>query len=143
MSLDELTFTPAICYEVAYPQLFRRRIEDSELIVVVSENSWLGNTTGPRQHMQIAQMRALELGLPLVRSTNDGITAHVDSNGTIVAQSPLHQTDVLRSRVVLGMGDTFYARFGAMVIWLLYALVIGYLMVLKRQGEDLILTSCA
>ena len=78
LRVGKTTIAIAICYEVAYPQIVRRRAHKAELLVVLSEDSWLGDTTGPWQHLQIARMRALELGKYLVRVTNDGVTAIVD-----------------------------------------------------------------
>ena len=121
--VGELRLGPAICYEIAYPELVRRRGSIADLIVVLSEDSWLGDTTGPWQHLQIARMRALELNRPLVRATNDGVTAIVDSNGVVLARLERYREDVLLGSVVLQEDRTLYARFGLLPIAGLFVVV--------------------
>lgn len=135
MRFGNVVLTPVICFEVAYPSLIRKRAEHSQLIVVLSEDTWLGDTTGPWQHLQIVRMRALELGLPLVRATNDGVTAHIDRQGKVVAQARQHRTEVLSTTVVLGKRDTLFARFGLTWLWLVIAVTIGYFYRLKQKGK--------
>lgn len=124
LRLGNLTLGSIICYEIAYPHLVRRRASQTDLIVVLSEDSWLGDTSGPWQHLQIARMRALELNRPLVRATNDGLTASIDGRGSIVKQLPQFRDDVLVDSVVLQEGSTLYAKFGVLPVALLIVLVL-------------------
>ena len=132
--IGDLRLGPAICYEIAYPNLVRQRGSIADLIVVLSEDSWLGDTTGPWQHLQIARMRALELNRPLVRATNDGITAVVDANGVVVNQLERYREDVLLGSVVLQDGTTLFARFGLLPIAALI-LVVSLMHVLVNQRD--------
>ena len=136
LRVGKTTIAIAICYEVAYPQIVRRRAHKAELLVVVSEDSWLGDTTGPWQHLQIARMRALELGKYLVRVTNDGITAIVDPTGSITGELERHQMGVLKGSVVaIGGHATLFARFGLAPIAALILLVLGAGWVAQRNVE--------
>jgi apolipoprotein N-acyltransferase len=103
----------AICYEVAYGGLVRELSRDAGLLATISNDTWFGDSIGPSQHMQMAQMRALELGRPMLRSTNDGITALVDHRGRIVARLPRFEPGVLRASAQPRQGLTPYARFGS------------------------------
>ena len=126
LRLGETTLGVAICYEVAYPQIVRRRAVEAELIVALSEDSWLGDTTGPWQHMQIARMRALELGKYLLRATNDGVTAIVDPTGSVEGELGRYRDGVLRGTVRGIEGDvTLYARFGLVPFAVVILLVLG------------------
>ena len=126
LRLGDTTLGVSICYEVAFPHIVRRRAQGAELLVVLSEDSWLGDTTGPWQHMQIARMRALELGKYLLRATNDGVTAIVDPSGSIKGTLDRYRVDVLRGRVARIDGrSTVYARFGLVPFAVLILLVIG------------------
>ena len=81
-------------------------------LVTISNDTWFGDSIGPVQHLQIAQMRALENGRSLLRVTNNGITAAVDHAGKITDVLPRNQQGVLQTELVLVRGDTPYHRFG-------------------------------
>ncbi|MBV1910845.1 MAG: apolipoprotein N-acyltransferase [Kangiellaceae bacterium] len=120
---------PAICYEITYPGIVHRLTANADnssskakLLVTVSNDAWFGDSLGPYQHMQMARMRALELGIPLVRSTNDGITAVVDAKGGIVKSLPRYQQQTLRFEVPLKSYLTPYRNFGLFGIYLILTL---------------------
>ena len=74
----------AICYEDAYPAEQLYAFPEADLIVNVSNDAWFGETIAPHQHLQIAQMRALEFGRYAVRSTNNGISAFIRPDGSLL-----------------------------------------------------------
>lgn len=134
MLFEQLSVIPAICYEIVYPQLLRdlsKKAENAglpQLIVTVSNDAWFGDSLGPYQHMQMARMRALELGLPLVRSTNDGITAMVDAKGNMLKQLPRYYQGSLRNSISLSNINTYYRQWGysgVLMILLLSCVVCG------------------
>ena len=69
---------PLICYEVIFPGAIVAGTERPSLLLNLTNDGWFGNTSGPRQHLQQARVRAVEEGLPLVRAANNGISAMVD-----------------------------------------------------------------
>lgn len=115
---DQLYFknwriAPAICYEIAYPTLVRERVKpDTDFILTVSNDTWFGQSIGPYQHMQIAQMRALETGRYLIRATNTGFTSIVEPTGNIMAQSPPFQPHILMGKIEGCDNQTLWMRFG-------------------------------
>lgn len=103
----------ALCYEIIFGEQVRANItEDTDFILTLSNDAWFGNSIGPLQHMEIAQMRALELGKPVIRATNNGVTAITDYKGHIVAELPQFQTDVLNASVSSTKGNTPYKVVG-------------------------------
>jgi len=115
----------AICYEIAFPELVRANMTpQTDFILTVSNDAWFGRSIGPHQHMQIAQMRAIELGRPVVRVTNNGITAIVNTHGTIIARLPQFEQGILRSEVPLVSGQTYFYRWGQWPIIALCSLLI-------------------
>ena len=101
-----------ICYEIAFAQSLRRNAVDSGVLLTLSNDTWFGGSIGPHQHMQIAQMRALENGRWLLRATNNGITAIVNDRGQIQSQLPQFEAAVLRGEFQLMTGRTPYSYLG-------------------------------
>ena len=130
------TLTPAICYEIAFPELVRKNLKaDTEMLLTVSNDAWFGSSIGPHQHMEIARMRALELGRPLLRVTNNGVTAVVDGQGQITAQLPQFEEGVLRHQLTLVEGVTPFSRWGQ-TPWLVLAgliVAIGWRQASRRR----------
>ncbi|MCH8504298.1 MAG: apolipoprotein N-acyltransferase [Ectothiorhodospiraceae bacterium] len=101
-----------ICYEITFPNQVREYLPRAEVLVNVSNDAWFGGSVGPHQHFQKARMRALEMGRPLLRSTNTGITAAVDHRGEVIARVPQFALDALLVEVTPHAGLTPYARWG-------------------------------
>ncbi|GAB1624127.1 apolipoprotein N-acyltransferase [Agarivorans albus] len=103
----------AICYEIAFGELLRPQFTpETDAIITVSNDAWFGTSIGPQQHLEIAQMRALEFGRPVVRSTNTGVTAIIDRFGNIQQRAPEYQQLTLTDDVTPATGITPYQRFG-------------------------------
>lgn len=102
----------SICYEIAFPALVRQDAREAAILATISNDTWFGQSLGPHQHMQMAQMRALENQRFLVRATNNGITAVVDAKGQITGRLPQFESGVLRGTVVPLDGLTPYTRLG-------------------------------
>ncbi len=127
---------PAICYEIAFPEQLRDSVNlGTDLLLTVSNDAWFGTSNGPLQHMEIAQMRAIELGRPLVRATNNGVTAVVDEQGNITAALPQFETGVLSATIPLVTGQTWFAKIGQTPLLLLCGalLLLGFIRRKKQQ----------
>lgn len=113
LEVNGLKLAPALCYEIAYPELVRRSASQSGAILTVSNDTWFGRSIAPDQHMQIARMRALENGRWVIRGTNNGISGLIDPQGNVVAQAPRYQPAVLSGTIQPQQGLTPYQRFGS------------------------------
>lgn len=89
---------PLICYEILFPGdvVGTRR---PNWLVNVTDDSWFGTWAGPLQHLQVAQVRAIEEGLPVVRAANSGISAIIDPFGRIVTRSAMNAETVVDGRL--------------------------------------------
>ncbi|WP_441295210.1 apolipoprotein N-acyltransferase [Paraglaciecola algarum] len=113
-------FAPAICFEIAFPrQIASNLYFNTDFIITVSNDAWFGASHGPAQHLEIAQVRAKEFGLPVLRSTNNGITAFIDHTGAIQSQLPQFEDAVLTDKIQLVSGETPYRKLGDWPIWLI------------------------
>ena len=101
-----------ICYEDAFGEEIVRALPAATLLVNVSNDAWFGNSASPWQHLQIAQMRALETGRYMLRANNTGITAAIDQKGRVVEQLVPFVQGVLHTQAQGYEGLTPYARFG-------------------------------
>jgi apolipoprotein N-acyltransferase len=102
-----------ICYESVFPNEVRQfALHGGELFVNISNDGWFGQTGAPRQHLNMARMRAVENDRWLLRDTNNGITAVIDPYGRIVAEAPRNQRTSLRGTYSLVESTTFYTRHG-------------------------------
>ncbi len=115
---------PYICYEIAYPMLVRDMAKQAQLLITISNDAWFGNSIGPKQHMALAQMRALETGRYLVRATNTGISAIVNHKGQIIARLKTNIKGVVSAKVQLKQGQTPFMRWGVYPLLLLSILVL-------------------
>lgn len=79
--------TPAICYEIVYPDLIAQAAKETQVLLSVNNLGWFLDSIQSKQFMQMAQMRALETGRYLVYSTNNGPSAIIDNKGQIISQS--------------------------------------------------------
>jgi apolipoprotein N-acyltransferase len=77
-----------ICYEDAFGEEIIAALPAATLLVNVSNVAWFGDSLAPSQHLQIAQMRALESGRMMLRATNTGMTAIVDVDGRVRSVLP-------------------------------------------------------
>jgi len=102
----------SICFEVAFGRLIAAAVPEAALLVNVSNDGWFGDSLAPHQHLEIARVRALETGRPLLRATNTGVSAIIDHHGRIVARSPQFSQAVVHGSVLPMQGSTPFVRFG-------------------------------
>lgn len=121
-------FVTTICYEDAFGELVARQAADAAYIVNVTNDAWFGDSAEPHQHMQMAQMRAMETGRFLVRAANTGVTAFVRPDGIISKQAPRFTTTTLTDSILPMGGVTPYIRIGDRGVFLLLIVIVllGY-----------------
>ena len=113
-----------ICYEDAFGSELRYAARDAHLLVNVTNDAWYGHSIAAEQHDQIAAMRALELGRPMLRATNTGITSAIGVDGREFARLPWFTTGVLEVSVQGESGETPYLRVGDIGVLALCAVLI-------------------
>jgi apolipoprotein N-acyltransferase len=124
----------AICYEVVYPDLVRAQAATADVLLTISNDTWFGASIGPLQHLQMAQMRALENGRWLLRGTNNGVTAIIDHQGRIRSRLPQFEAGALRGEYRLMSGTTPFTRLGHLPLLGLIVVLAGWAVWLRRRG---------
>jgi len=129
---------PLICYEVIFPGAVTPDAAHGgrpAWFVNVTDDSWFGPWAGPRQHLLIARIRAIEEGLPIVRVANTGISAVIDPMGRLESHLPLGETGILDARLPVAMPPTVYGLLGDLVFLglTLMAALMAYLLA-RRPG---------
>ncbi|MEM9101413.1 MAG: apolipoprotein N-acyltransferase [Pseudomonadota bacterium] len=132
LMMGDIALAPAICYEVAYSNLVRdialQSGSTADILITLSNDAWFGDSVGPLQHFEIARMRAVELGRPLIRGTNTGLTGLVNFRGETTHVLPQFTADTLVGDIELVKGETPFAYWGFYINYLLLLLNIGYLL---------------
>jgi apolipoprotein N-acyltransferase len=126
---------PYICYEVVYPEFAASLAAQSHLLLTISNDAWFGTSIGPLQHVQMAQMRALEAGRWMIRATNNGLTALIDPFGRISVQLPQFERGVLYGEVVPMKNLTPYLYWRGWPMLTLCSLLFGWALLAKRRAK--------
>lgn len=112
-------FSPLICYEVIFPGAVKDSHNRPDWLLNVTNDAWYGKTAGPHQHFEIARVRAVEEGLPLVRAANTGISGIFDGYGRVTAYLGLGERGVVDADLPVALPITPYGRFGDVILVLL------------------------
>ncbi len=127
-------FSPLICYEVIFSGDVASPDHRPDWLLNITNDAWFGRSSGPYQHFAMARMRAIEEGLPLVRSANTGISAVVDAFGRVRGELGLGQTGVLDAALPAPLAKpTFFAEKGAVLFLLMVAFGFGIIFLIEKN----------
>jgi len=110
---DSIGSSPIICYESIYGEFVTNTIKrGGELIFVITNDGWWGNTPGHKQHLSYSSLRAIETRRWVARSANTGISAFINERGDILQQTKYWEADVLKHTVKANSELTYYVKNG-------------------------------
>ncbi len=121
-----------ICYEDVFGEELRRALPEATLMINVSNLAWYGDSHAQPQHLQMSRMRALESGRPQLRSTNTGMTAVVQPDGSVSDELPAFTRGAIRTSVRGYQGVTPFVALGDWPVWL-FALLVPAGVLLRRR----------
>jgi len=132
-------FTTPICYEAIMSSLVRTQLSDVDLMIVVTNDGWFGDTHAPHQHAMLSAIRAMELGVPQLRIAYTGVSLNILPNGDIEYETEPF-TEVVRTiEIPVGRIDTVYSHIGDLFAYLCLIVSLGGAVVARRRrpgGSD-------
>lgn len=121
-----------ICYEMIFSGAVVDPANRPDFIFNPSNDAWFG-AWGPPQHLAQARLRAIEEGLPVIRSTPTGISALIDANGRLLASIAYHRAGAIDAQLPRAHAPTLFARFGNALPIALALMLLGVALRIKRR----------
>lgn len=118
------SFVPIICYEAIFPWILQKSTKTS-WILHITNDGWFGSSIGPIQHLHIAKTRAIEQGKPVIRVSNNGISAIIGPQGKILSAIPLNTMKAINIALPQNYPRTWFNILGN-ISWILFILLMYY-----------------
>ncbi|CUU02591.1 apolipoprotein N-acyltransferase [Candidatus Kryptobacter tengchongensis] len=128
-------FSGGVCYESIYPSLIREFVKrGAQFLVVITNDSWYGNTSGPYQHFQYSILRAVENRRSIVRCANGGISGFIDPYGRVQRKTRFHEKTQIADVIRLKDEKTFYTKYGDIIVHISgFAVVLAFLFTMFKK----------
>lgn len=134
---EKISIAPVICYESVFGAYLGQYIlKGAQLIFVLTNDGWWGNSEGHKQHLAYSRLRAIENRRSIARSANTGISAFIDQRGEILSALPYGEKGILRMRIFANDKQTFYSLYGDFVAR--FALLLGGVLLAYALSYDLL-----
>ncbi|MFI5304950.1 MAG: apolipoprotein N-acyltransferase [Nitrospiria bacterium] len=137
-ALPEHPFGTLICFEVIFPELFRKFVNQGAVFMTtITNDAWFGDTSAPYQHLSMVVFRAVENRTPIARAANTGISGFIDSRGNVLATTSLFVPDQITVDLKYYEERTFYTQYGDIFGWSVLSaciLLIGFAL-MKRKND--------
>ena len=127
--IDSLNIGNVICYESSNPTLVSKFIRKGANILAIQTNDgYLGESSGPYQHFNIAKMRAIENRVPIIRSGNTGISGLILPSGVSNKKIKLGRSSIIKVGTPIMKAGSFYTKYGDIfVLFCLLSIIIFYI----------------
>lgn len=107
-----------ICYEIIFPGLVRKFVDEgADLLVTITNDAWFGRTAAPYQHFSMAVFRAIENRVPVARAANTGVSGFIDTRGRIMSKSDIFVEAAMTQEITTGKDKSIYTRYGDVFAW--------------------------
>ncbi len=105
---DNISFIPVICYEIVfYWKLLNKFNNTGNFIVNITNDFWFGDYLGPYQHFYLTKIRAAEFNKPIIRVSNNGISAVIDNNGAVLNKTEFNKTENFKHKLLFKENNNF------------------------------------
>jgi apolipoprotein N-acyltransferase len=139
LSIPEGRFGCVICYEVIFPHIVRRFVQQgAAFMTTITNDAWFGKTGAPYQHHSTVIFRAIENRVWFARSANTGISSIVDPVGRIIRETPIYRSAAFTGIIKPSPLTAFYTSYGDLFAWLVTISLLvscAYAVVLARKSN--------
>jgi len=142
-AVESVPVSPIICYESVFGEFFAEFVRNgAEVMIIITNDGWWGNTPGHRQHYAFAHLRAIETRRSIVRSANTGISAFIDQRGDAHEVTGYWVPAAIKGTLNATSEITFYVRYGdylariAVLVTALLLLISLVLPIFARQADQ-------
>jgi apolipoprotein N-acyltransferase len=125
---------PIVCYESVYGEFVTDYVNNgANLLCIITNDGWWGDTPGYKQHKDYGRLRAIETRRSIVRSANTGISCFYDQLGNTTQETGWWVPAVIEGDVYLNSKETFYVRYGDYLAWMaVYGVVILLVLLIAK-----------
>lgn len=134
-------FVSVICYEILFPHFLSTLLNaqgenhEAQFLINLTNDSWYGDTAEPHQHLFLSRWRALEFNLPIIRSTNTGITTIINADGSEGPRLGINEQNYLDLNFQFSKrSKTIFQKFGVIPLIGICALFILFEIAFKRKS---------
>lgn len=104
---------PIICYESVYGEFVTGYVKNgANVLAIMTNDAWWGDTQGHKQHWSYAKLRAIETRKAVARSANTGISGYIDADGSVISKTLYNHIDVVEAEIPIYTKETFYVKSG-------------------------------
>ena len=115
-SNNSIGVAPLICYESIYGEFTNEYVQrGANLLFVITNDGWWGNTAGYKQHVQYARLRAVETRRDVAQSANTGTSAFINQRGDLYDATPWWQPRAIKTILYANTSETIYVRVGDII----------------------------
>ena len=127
---------PLICYESVFARDLRAAPGRADVILLITNDAWFGRISGPYQHLAQARLRSAEMGLPMIRVANTGVSAMIDATGRITEAIALGEAGWRDAALPPPLPETLYARLGDGPMLLFYGVLLALSLWRNRRRAE-------
>ena len=135
ISLGGFNFIPLICYEIIYSGNLNKSKDNYDFIINISEDGWFGNSIGPYQHYSHSIFRSIEEGKSIIRSSNNGISAFVNSKGQVINNNLTTNKGFIKINSFKKSNKTIFSSQGNKIFFYFLSIYISLIFFFKIRGN--------
>ena len=130
---NNLKILPIICYEIIFDKIFNNNYaKEINILINITNDLWFGNKIGPYQHFYITRTKSLIANKPLVRVSNNGISAIINENGKILESTNLNQESNINYKIEINSKPNYIIFHKLFSYYLLFIFII--LLIINRNN---------